>query len=105
MKIMRKGAAADHGVKFVELENPTVTFDADDAEFLLKIDSPVRDFSLTGSRHIYRVEVKLPEFVAMAKALSKKFKDIDFDDDATSAELRKLALPFFRMATLLATKS
>lgn len=102
MKITRKGAAADHGPKSVALESSKITFSPSEGSFLYKQDDPVRDFSMTGSRHIYRVRVELAEYVRMTKALSKSFKEID--DDAVLSELRGATEHFFRLGSLMAIR-
>ena len=97
MKILRKGASADHGDKSVEIPNFKVTVDSDDGEFLLKCDQPIRDFSATGSKHMYRVRVLLSEYAAMTKVLADNIKSLD---DEVIEELVKLIVPFQKLGHL-----
>lgn len=79
MKIRRKGAAADHGYRTVEIDWDTISFNSDNLEFIAKSDDPVRDFSSTGSSHTYQARITLDEWLKMTKSLAKGFKDIEKD--------------------------
>ncbi|MEL7683185.1 hypothetical protein AAG594_02520 [Citromicrobium bathyomarinum] len=95
MKIMRKGAAADHGVKSVSLDNTQASFDPDEGAFLFKQDNPVNDFSSTGSRHVYRVRLDINEYIQMTEVLRKNLKKIE--DEEIINSLSESVNDFYRI--------
>ena len=97
MKISRKGAQADHGMRSVEIPSFKISVDADDGEFVLKCDQPIHDFSATGSKHTYRIRVPLAEYAEMTKTLAENIKLLD--DDVID-ELAKLIVPFQKLGHL-----
>ena len=102
MKISRKGAAADHGVKSVTLNKGKTSFDATDGQFLIKYDTPVNDFSYTGSRHRYRVYQELSDYLEMTRSIAQSIKEID--DPQLIGALQSQIPDFLRLATVLSTK-
>lgn len=102
MKIRRKGASADHGYRSIKIDWESIGFNTDELEFVAKSDTPVSDFSATGSNHTYQARITLKEWVQMTKALATKIKDVE--DKENEKLLREVTFFFDRIRSVLTDK-
>jgi hypothetical protein len=83
MKILRKGARADHGVKTVELKGPKFKWNSTCDAFELTFPTSARDF--TGdARHNYRIRLDSGEMAAILKMMGEEASALDAEEFASS---------------------
>jgi hypothetical protein len=79
MKIFRKGAKADHGVRSVELKRPTVRWNPTHDTFDVNFSGPANDFA-TNSRHNYTLRWEPPELASILNQLADQALSMDADE-------------------------
>lgn len=76
MKISRKGAAADHGIRSTSASIASAKW-RDGSEVLrVKSDKPMTDFT-GSSRHYYYVDLEIEEVGEIFSALAENARDLD----------------------------
>ena len=79
MKITRRGASADHGLKSIEIKKPKFRWNPNTKTFDISSTSPVLDFS-TSARHNYTIKIPLEELAKLINAAGQECKSIDSDE-------------------------
>jgi hypothetical protein len=87
MKILRKGARADHGVKKVELKTSKLKWNATEEAFDLTFAGSAPDFSTDG-RHIYKVRYTPAELASQLSMLADAATSMDAESSPTFSETR-----------------
>ncbi len=81
MKIQRRGASANHGVKAVELRKMKYKWNASSDTFDASSGAPAFDFSTT-AKHNYNIRLTLNELSDVIDALGRDCVSIDKDEFA-----------------------
>jgi len=81
MKIVRKGAKADHGVKTVELKPAKMRWNATFDTFDVLFSAAARDFNTSG-RHIYKLRYLPSELAAQISMLADAAEGMDAEEFA-----------------------
>jgi hypothetical protein len=97
MKILRKGASADHGMRSVELKPSKLKWNGSMEAFDLTFAAPARDFA-TPSRHSYRVRQTPAEMAAQLSMLAEAAEAMDLED--FSATFAKVLPALFRLQAM-----
>jgi hypothetical protein len=79
MKIMRKGAKADHGVRSIDLAKPAMRWNPTQDTFDLKFAGPTYDFATT-SRHNYTMRIQPSEMASIISQLAEQAMSMDADE-------------------------
>jgi hypothetical protein len=79
MRITRRGAGADHGLKYVELKKLKFKWNPNSETFDISAGAPASDFS-TSARHNYTLKLGLSEVGQLISALGAECRSIDSDD-------------------------
>ena len=79
MKILRKGASADHGMRSVELHKPSLKWNPTQDAFDVRFADPAYDFA-TNSRHTYTVRFNPPELASILSQLGEQALSMDADE-------------------------
>jgi hypothetical protein len=79
MKISRRGASANHGVRSVELKKLKYEWNEATETFDIVSGTSSTDFN-TLAHHKYKLKLTLPEVASFVKALGMQCKKIDADE-------------------------
>ncbi len=79
MKIIRKGARADHGAKTVELKVSKVRWNSTTDTFDVIFATAATDFS-TEARHVYKLRYPPSELAAQLSMIADAAESMDPDD-------------------------
>jgi hypothetical protein len=82
MKILRKGARANHGLKAVNLKPSKMQWSATAEAFDITFASSATDFN-TDARHVYRMRYAPGELAAMLSMLSEAAESMGAEDFAS----------------------
>lgn len=82
MKILRRGAKADHGFRKVELKNPKLKWNPTIGAFDLSFAGPATDFATDG-RHNYTVRQSPQELASQMIQLAKEGSAMDAEEFAS----------------------
>ena len=82
MKILRKGARADHGVRSVTLKLSKMKWNATEEAFDVEFAGAAADFSTEG-RHVYKVRYAPDEMARQLALLADAATGMDSEDFAT----------------------
>jgi hypothetical protein len=83
MKILRKGARANHGVKSVELKNPKLKWNSTYDTFELTFPNSASDFT-SDARHNYRIRIDAGEMSAILVMIGQESSSLDSEDFVSS---------------------
>lgn len=79
MKILRRGASANHGYRAVDLKQKSLRWNSSAGAFDVSFDGAARDFA-THARHIYLLRIEPNEMAQMLNQFAEQALSMETDD-------------------------
>jgi hypothetical protein len=79
MKILRRGASADHGYRSIELKRPSCRWNPTADAFDVSFAEATRDFATQG-RHIYYLRIEPSEMAQILKQFAEQALSMETDE-------------------------